>query len=302
MHPFSLKDSSVSKHAREIFTKIMRERLSGAPQLAEWIIPDFAPGCRRLTPGPGYLEALTEDNVTVIRRAIQKINPAGVELDDGQMVKLDVLVCATGFDAVGPPPFPVVGLNGATLQDRFTPYPEAYLSLAVDKFPNFFFMLGPNSGVASGSLTTIIENIGTYIVKCIRKLQKENILAMHISSQRLHDWVMFNKEYFKRTVFMDNCKTWYRRDNRIIGLWPGSTLHAIETLRSPRWEDFEYTYTKIKQDDEKVNQMAWMGNGWSELQQRNGNLAWYIEPEFVDNPGAPYPEKTERWMTLSFSH
>lgn len=27
------------------------------------VIPDFVPGCRRLTPGPGYLEALCENNV-----------------------------------------------------------------------------------------------------------------------------------------------------------------------------------------------------------------------------------------------
>jgi hypothetical protein len=47
--------------------------------------------------------------------------------------------------------------------------------------PNFFTMLGPNSGVASGSLTKIIESAGDYIIKCIRKLQKDDIGAMHIS-------------------------------------------------------------------------------------------------------------------------
>lgn len=30
------------------------------------VIPEFSVACRRLTPGPGYLEALCEDNVRVL--------------------------------------------------------------------------------------------------------------------------------------------------------------------------------------------------------------------------------------------
>jgi hypothetical protein len=35
----------------------MKDRLQYDPKLAEKLIPDFAPGCKRLTPGDGYLEA-----------------------------------------------------------------------------------------------------------------------------------------------------------------------------------------------------------------------------------------------------
>ena len=33
------------------------------PNYTRPVIPDFPVACRRLTPGPGYLEALGEDNV-----------------------------------------------------------------------------------------------------------------------------------------------------------------------------------------------------------------------------------------------
>lgn len=74
------------------------------------------------------------------------------------------------------------------MQERFDPYPEAYLSLATDSFPNWFHILGPNSAIGSGSLTKIIESLGDYTVKCIRKLQKESIRAMHIKEERVKDF------------------------------------------------------------------------------------------------------------------
>jgi hypothetical protein len=77
------------------------------------VIPDFAVGCRRLTPGPGYLEALCEDNVCALAstgyhrivtarsgrlraRRDQACNGGWNRDEDGTHNKLDVIVCATG--------------------------------------------------------------------------------------------------------------------------------------------------------------------------------------------------------------
>jgi hypothetical protein len=48
---------------RAAFKEDMIQRLASKPWIAEHLIPDFAICCRRLTPGPGYLEALCQDNV-----------------------------------------------------------------------------------------------------------------------------------------------------------------------------------------------------------------------------------------------
>ena len=47
----------------ELFTQSMREKLAKKPEIFEKILPEWAPACRRISPGPGYLEALVEDNV-----------------------------------------------------------------------------------------------------------------------------------------------------------------------------------------------------------------------------------------------
>jgi hypothetical protein len=82
----------------------------------------------------------------------------------------------------------------------------------------------------------------------------------------------------------------------VTGLWPGSTLHCIEAMRSPRWEDYEYEYLP-EENGAEINQMAWLGNGWGKTQMRNPvrteDLSFYLMPEFQDPPLENEPEKKE---------
>lgn len=294
----TFKDNELQKHAFKVFKAEMSKRLSKKPEIIERLTPSFAVGCRRLTPGPGYLEALVEDNVSFISMTISHISPSGMHLSDGTHIPLDALVCATGFDTGGLPPFTVVGRNGLTLTDRFTPYPQTYLTLATDGFPNYFMMLGPNAIIGTGSLTTILESQGDYIVKCIRKLQRENYVSMEPAMVRVRDFSDYVDAYFKDTVYMDTCNSWYRSEggkgDRITGLWPGSTLHAVEALRSPRWEDWAFEGLE--------NRLAWLGNGWSMTQLGEGDAAFYLEPTFVDVPPVAQPEEDVRLKKRPFCY
>lgn len=51
----------------------MKTKLASKPDIFEALKPRFVPGCRRLTPGPGYLEALTQDNVSFVKTPIAKV-------------------------------------------------------------------------------------------------------------------------------------------------------------------------------------------------------------------------------------
>ncbi|GAW17271.1 hypothetical protein ANO14919_067260 [Xylariales sp. No.14919] len=312
-HSVSLRGSAMQRNGMALFREAMQQRLAPKPEIAEFLIPSFGIGCRRATPGPGYLEALTQSNVDFITDEIAAVTSNSAKLASGREVPLDVLVCATGFQTSKAPPFTITGRGGLTLAERFTPFPEAYLSLAVDSFPNFFMMLGPNSAIGAGSLTAMLEAEGDYIVKCIRKLQKEDYATMTVKPARVRDWREYCHVYFKGTVYTDKCKSWYKSDggngDRIIGLWPGSTLHAIETLRAPRWEDFDWE----SRDGPRANVLRWLGNGWSITQteanegQGNGNgyhgdPAWYLEPIFVDVPLEQRPEEDEQLKMRPYSH
>lgn len=297
IHGVTIKGTSMQIESQQEFEEHMHEKLAKRPDIFEALLPNFAPGCRRLTPGIGYLEALVEDNVDFVKQGITNIEPTGVRTADGKLHEVDVLVCATGFHSSAPPPFPVEGLHGKTLKQKWTDEERAtnYLSLAVDEFPNHFMMLGPNAAIGSGSLTMMIESVGDYIVKCIRKIQKDDIKSMTVSPKRVNDFIEYCDSYFKQTVVMDDCKSWYRKGDKVTGLWPGSTLHCIEALRSPRWEDFEYEY-------HENNQLAWLGNGWCANQLEKKDLAWYLYPEFVSIPLLRRPEENETLAIRPFSY
>lgn len=296
---FSAQSGSDMQNALvDLFLQVTREKLSKKPELLDVFSPTFGVGCRRITPGAGYLEALCEENVNLFTGTIDSINEAGLVVS-GNHVDADVIVCATGFDTSSIPSFTVVGKEGVTLAEKFSPFPQTYLSLAVDGFPNYFMMLGPNSGIAAGSLNPVIEAQGDYIIKCIRKLQKEDYISMQPRKERVADFTEYVGDYFKKTVFMDACKSWYKTEggtgDRISGLWPGSLLHQMEAIRGPRWEDYELE-TKYE------NRFRWLGNGFSMCLTGGGDPSFYLNPDVVDVPLAGAPEMDSKYEARPFSH
>jgi hypothetical protein len=318
VHGVTIKGTPIQQGAKEMFEKNMKQRLESKPHIFEALLPSFSPGCRRLTPGPGYLEALTQPNVAFITDSISRISENAIHTSDGTTHTVDALVCATGFHTSAPPPFPLMGFNGLSLTKHWENRATTYLSHSISSFPNMFTMLGPNAAIGSGSLTMMIESIGDYVTKAIRKIQKDNIASMVVKREREEDFTEYIDAYFEGTVFSEECNSWYKNKlkggasrNEVVGLWPGSMQHCIETLRSPRWEDFDYVYVDelegvgvdgASKKRKRANRLAWLGNGWSVNQIEERDLAWYLYPEFQDPPVAPLPEEKKRLKIRPFSY
>lgn len=103
--------------------------------IIQWLTIPF-----RITPGHGYLEALSADNVEVRTDQILKIVPEGIQMEDGTIFTLDSIICATGFDTSFCPAFPVIGQQGKDLGDVWKDEPRSYLSVTASGFPNYFGM------------------------------------------------------------------------------------------------------------------------------------------------------------------
>ena len=93
-----------------------------------------------------------------------------------------------GYDASFRLPFTVVGRNGRTLNDRFSPHPETYLTICTDGFPNWFMALGPNSGIGSGSLLVMIERQIDYAIEAVKKLQREHLKSIEVKKEAVADF------------------------------------------------------------------------------------------------------------------
>lgn len=224
IHGATLIGDPMQLEANDFFVENMKRRLRNKPELLDELVPSFPPACRRLTPGPGYLEALTDEKVDLIKSEIVKIDETGITTSDGQHREVDAIVCATGFDTTCTPRFPIKGRNGLTLEKHWEKTPETYISLATNEFPNYFISLGPNAGLGEGNLLLLIEKGIEYMSECIRKIQRDNVRAMVVKGNAVKQFTQYCDQYFAKTVFGAKCRSWYKggtEEGRIVALWPG---------------------------------------------------------------------------------
>ncbi|KAK5676705.1 hypothetical protein LTS12_029497, partial [Elasticomyces elasticus] len=93
-----LKGTPEQVAMQEATTAVMKQRLGDNTGLHEKLIPQWQFGCRQLTLGEGYLEALQEPNVTLEISPIQQITDKGI-VTTASTEEFDIIICATGFDA-----------------------------------------------------------------------------------------------------------------------------------------------------------------------------------------------------------
>lgn len=267
------KGAEENRGLRKEFVQLMSERLRIRPDLIEQMIPDFSPNCRRLTPGPGYLEALTQPNVSFIPTRISHFIPNAIVTEDGIVREVDAVICSTGANVDMLPPFPITAFSH-TLQEVWTPDPTTYIGVATPHFPNLLFIQGPNGTGHSGTVPNQIETQVTYIAKLLRKVKNQKIKTFSPSPEATDDFIAYSDSFFPKTVWSENCSSWAnggRPGARIHGHWPGSASHLNFVRRDPRWEDWEWGYGSR-------NRFAWLGNGWTRKEAEGmGDLTPYLK-------------------------
>ena len=169
----------------EFVRKKMRARIND-PEVAKKLIPTNHPfGTKRVPLEAGYLEAFNRDNVLLVdlhAQPIERITARGVKTSD-QEYEFDVLVYATGFDAVtgALTRIDIRGTDGQGLKDKWADGPSTYLGLQTVGFPNLFTIGGPHNAGTFCNVPRCIEQNVEWITACIRHM-RENKLE-HISAK-----------------------------------------------------------------------------------------------------------------------
>lgn len=253
------KGSEANDSAQLILREEMGKRLGKKKdELLPKIIPDFSPGCRRLTPGPGYLEALSQDNVEYITTPIEKIVHNGIQTVDGKIRQVDAIVCCTGAQPLLAPAFPVTnGKIELASKWKANQDVQLYLGIADASFPNLLINHGPMSAGPGGTVIRTIETQTTYIAKILRKMILQRYKTIVPKQEAVDDFVAYRDHYFSKTVLHDGCSSWYngqKKGGTVFGMWPGTTSHSVIVRSDPRWEDFHL-------ESHSQNRFAWLGSG-----------------------------------------
>lgn len=71
------------------------------------------------------------------------------------------------------------------------------------------------------------------------------------------------------------CRSWFKNGKihgPVTAIWPGSRLHYFETLKEPRFEDFDIRYHR------NGNRFAYLGNGYTHIElDETANPVWYFD-------------------------
>ncbi|PSK44012.1 hypothetical protein B9Z65_1729 [Elsinoe australis] len=141
-------DEAANKSACDFIKDKIRETVKD-PEKARKLMPTQMYARRPLCDA-GYYQQFNRDNVEIVSlhdTPISEITADGVLTEDGKHYELDVIIFATGFDAVDGhyTRLAIKGRNGESLKDHWASTgPTTYLGVSVPSFPNMFMILGPN--------------------------------------------------------------------------------------------------------------------------------------------------------------
>ena len=104
--------------------------------------------------------------------------------------ELDILVLATGFDAVtgGLTSIDIRGTHGETLKEKWAKGVRAHLGMAVAGFPNLLFVYGPQSPNAFCNGPTCAEVQGDWVVRLLDYLRQRNLTRIEATVPAEETW------------------------------------------------------------------------------------------------------------------
>ena len=210
------------------------------PELRERLRPDYRAACKRLIVSGDFYRAIQEPNAELVTDAIDHAESGGIRTVDGRLHELDVVVLATGFkvDAFVRP-MSVVGRDGLSLEKEWAQRPEAYLSISVPGFPNFFMLNGPNGPVGNFSLVEVAELQVGYIMQLLERLRSGLCREISATRDAMDDFEAARVEAAKKTVWATGCRSWYLDDRGVPAAWPWHFERFRNAMSEPSWEAYE---------------------------------------------------------------
>lgn len=214
------------------------------PTLRAKLTPQFALGCKRILYSDTYYAAIQRPHVEVVTDTIKTLNATGIVDSNGVQRDFDVIVYATGFEASeAAAPF---ALSGRTVDgkpmDVATAWQdgiEAYLGTTISGFPNFFMMLGPNTGLGHSSMIYMMESQMNYLLDAFTKLRDSNARWVDVKASVQRHFNDGIQGRLKNTIWQTGCHSWYLRpDGKNTTVWPGFTFEYRNRMRKFDLENY----------------------------------------------------------------
>jgi len=226
--------------AEKIASLHMRKQVKD-PELRAKLTPKFRLGCKRVLISNEWYPALTRPNVEVVTDRIDAIRGNRLMLADGSTREVDTIVFGTGFHVTDPPSAQLVrGRDAATLAERMQAGIQAYLGATVEGLPNYFKLIGPNTGLGHNSMVYMIESQLNYVMDALRVMDEQAITEFEVRPDAMAAYNAQIQSKLPGTVWMSGCASWYLdADGRNTTIWPDFTWRFRHRTR--RFDTRAYT-------------------------------------------------------------
>lgn len=229
----------------ERIAKRNMERSVKDPALRAKLTPTYRIGCKRILLSNAYYPALAKPNVDVVASGLSEVRGSTVVAADGTEAEVDAIVFGTGFHVTDMPIAErVVGAEGQTLMESWKDGMKSLRGATATGFPNFFTVIGPNTGLGNSSMILMIESQLNYLADYMRQLNTiGGRTAIAPRTTAVDAWNHRVQERMKRTVWnTGGCTSWYLDDNGVnTTVWPGTTTEFRTATRRVDLSEYEVT-------------------------------------------------------------
>lgn len=211
-------DEQVSEEVSEFVRAKMRARLQD-PELIDLLVPtDYGFGTHRVPLETRYLEVYHRDNVRAVNvrdNAIKRIVPEGVELADGTVYELDVIILATGFDAGSGAltRIDIRGRDGRALADDWSREIRTTMGLMVHGYPNLLTTGAPLApSAALCNMTTCLQQQTEWISAAVDHVRETGAKVIEPTAEAERQWVEHHDETAGANL-ISRTNSWYTGSN-----------------------------------------------------------------------------------------
>jgi len=128
----------------------------------------------------------------------------------------DVIILANGFETTEwLHPLDITGRNGVKLHEVFEERggPQMYMGTALDGFPNFFAIFGPNTVTGHSSVILASENMVEHSLKFIKPILDGDVQTVEIKKDAEVKWAQdIQSACMNRVWNVGGCVNWYQKD------------------------------------------------------------------------------------------
>ncbi|MFM1887557.1 MAG: hypothetical protein RL026_2714 [Pseudomonadota bacterium] len=228
----AFNDLMVNEDANKIAADFVRDKIRSTvkdPATAEALLPKHLFGIKRICLDSDYYATYNRPNVSLVAmqgRSIERIVPEGLVFD-GKTHAVDIIVFATGFDAMTGTllRMDIRGRNGLTLGQKWAAGPKTYLGIQTQGFPNLFMVTGPGSPSVFTNVVPSIEQDVNFIAGAIGHLQGQGLHEMEATTEAEEGWVKEVAAIADSTLYTKG-NSWYLGSNipgkaRVFLAWIG---------------------------------------------------------------------------------